>query len=363
MTEQITSPPPTEPPTEAPTETPAEAQSLDEMLAAALPEEEATEEATPAAPVTEAVPAQAAEPEVAPDAAPTPRSITVKTDHAEREVDFDALLKTDEGRKELKERYEKGYGFDRAVERTKTESYSQGRDQTVAWMRSKGFEPKQNPAAPGGWEIVPIVQAATPAAEASPPAATPDQSAERIALEEKANEGNVAAIRELARIDATAAAEKAAAEQFAKFDTWRDGLTRQAQEAQQRTKREHAEQVVTVDIRKAITARAKSFEGPTQDATLRIAQAVERDALTKARTDARTLEDVIAVVNQAADDLDARREHWLTQVANQPKPAAPAPTLDGTPPGVTDPASNRSPDYQDDADWDAAIAASAGGTP
>lgn len=262
------------------------------------------------------------------------RALKVKLDHEEREIDLDALWASEDGRKELKERYEKGYGFDRAVERARQESFRRGQDATVKWLDMQGFRVRQNPAVEGGWEIVPK-QAATPATPTPEPVAKPDAASVRARLEHVATYGDendpagqIKAIRELARMDA----EEAASAKFAAFNEWKAQQERQAQEAQAARQRAQAEAHVQAQIKAAVEARAKSFEGPDQD---RQVQRVVALAMAKARTDARDMDDVIAIVHEAANDLDQRREHWLRQVAKPAdKPKSPPPSLDGVPTGA-----------------------------
>jgi len=265
------------------------------------------------------------------------RAFKVKLDHEEREVDLDALWATEDGKKELRERYEKGYGFDRAVERAKQDALRQGQVETVAWMKSRGFTFTQNPMS-GQWEIQ-APQAATPAASLTPPVATPDPAKDRARLEHVATYGDetdpaaqVRAIRELAKFDAT----DAASAKFAEFENWRATMSRQAQEARATTQRETVERNVLTSVQTAIEARAKSFEGPDKDR--QIARTIA-SAMSKAKTDAKTMDEVFAIVTQAADDLDVRRDFWMKQAATPALPTKatpkPTPSLDGVPAGMS----------------------------
>lgn len=280
------------------------------------------------------------QPAAEPTTAAERRAFKIKVDHEEREIDLDAEWADESRRAKLRETWEKGLGFDRVVGRTRQEAHTQGRDQTLAWIKSQGYDIVQNPMT-GQWTVVPPQQVATPAGGPPASAATPSPTAERARLEKIATygddndpEGQIKAIRALARLDA----EEAAKAKFREFEEWKDALARRAQEEHRARVTAQAEQEVRQQIETAIAARAKSFEGPERERQIERAIAL---AMLKARSDAKTLDDVLAVVNQAADDLDARREHWLRQAAT-PAPAAkkpparkPTPSLDGVPAGAT----------------------------
>lgn len=282
------------------------------------PETAPETEAQPAAPET---PAEAAE----------RRALKVKLDHQEKEIDLDALWATEEGRKELRERYEKGYGFDRAVERAKQESFTTGREATLKWLAAQGYRVRANPAVDGGWEIV-GPQAATPAPASPASAATPTpaqptrQELEHLATYGDENDpaGQIKAIRALAKMDA----EEAASAKFRAFEEWRAQQTRQAQEAQAASARAQAEAHVKSQIQAALEARAKSFDGPDRERQVARIAAL---AMAKARTDAQHIDDVIAVVHEAANDLDQRRDYFLKQAAKPAETRSPPPSLDGVP--------------------------------
>ena len=310
------------------------------------------EETTPPPDLTETT---TVAPTDATDTAPTdadvvPRKFSVKLDHEDREIDFDALLATDEGKAELKERYEKGYGFDRAVARARQEA----QDATLKWFEARGYKPSQVPGAPGGWEVV-GPRAATPATAAPEPAAKPDPADNRAELEHIATYGKdddpaaqVKAIRRLSQLDA----QEAVAKQSKEFDDWKAGQTRSTQDAQQQAKRVSAENDCRAFIRKTIVARAKSFEGPDQ---ARQAQRAMDLAFNLARTSARDLDEVASVVNAYANDLDARKAHWRESLAKQTPTKEAPPSLSGTPSGATDTDPTEGLEYKEDADWDAAI--------
>jgi len=113
-------------------------------------------------------------------------------------------------------------------------------------------------------------------------------------------------------------------------------MSRQAQEARATTQRETVERNVLTSVQTAIEARAKSFEGPDKDR--QIARTIA-SAMSKAKTDAKTMDEVFAIVTQAADDLDVRRDFWMKQAATPALPTKatpkPTPSLDGVPAGMS----------------------------
>jgi len=130
-------------------------------------------------------------------------------------------------------------------------------------------------------------------------------------------------------------AEEAANEKFKGFEAWKATTMQQAQQAQAAQKREGMERRVLGTVQAAVEARAKSFDGPDKDRQI---ARITSLAMTKAKTDARSMDEVLSIVTQAADDLDARREFWKQEAATPPAASAtptpkPTPSLDGVPAG------------------------------
>ena len=229
----------------------------------------------------------------------------------------------------------------------------------MAWFKSRGIEVRPNPGAPGGWEVISEAVAnrstETPAQVAKPDPAEERAKLERVALYGDENDpaAQVKAIRRLTQLDA----EEAAAKRFKEFEEWKNGQSRNAEQSRMRAERESAEKHARSLIRDAIVARAKSFDGPDR---VRQAERAMSLAMHKATTNAKDFDEVIAVVNHYADDLDARRAHFAESLAKTPPAPTPAPSLDGTPSGAPKSDPTAGLDYSEDDHWDAAIAASRG---
>lgn len=274
--------------------------------------------------------------------APTKRTFKVKLDHEEQEIDLDAEWADEAKRKALVERFEKGYGHDRVVERErKTAAETAHRAAidaaTKAWnefLNDNNCDVVRDPGSKHGWKVVPR-QVATPAQTTPDPLATE----EKALLTKWEGEGLTAAeftrLREIDRlrakqetigeIEARRAKEKADAEAA-------EATRRQTTEAEQQaqTRREAADQWLTTETDKFIAARAKSLEGPDKDRRIaRVRQLARAAAYAEASRQGSTDESVIAAAKAAvweeADDLDLRS-----------KPAEPAkpqpPTVVGTAP-------------------------------
>ena len=275
-------------------------------------------------------PPAAAPVEAAPPPPPARKSVKVKLDHEEQEID-ESWFADEEKSKRLKETYEKGYGSDRRVARERDEAAKVARADTARqyreWLASHGYETVQDATHPSGWKLVSKQVAMTAKDTAEDPLAK--EEADLNAKIEAAEIVDPKWLRRLGQIDAIRAKDDALkswrAEQAATEQSARAVRDAEAHKTQSAKIQEEAEKWVLGETDKFIAARAKSFEGPDSD---RRGARIRSLALAAATKAASRGEDAIAaaraVVFEEADDLDARVNAWRGSLGNPPaKPEAP----------------------------------------
>lgn len=324
---------PTPTPSAAPQATPAapaapeRPKSLDEALdRVTKPAQEAPKAAAPAE--TAATP-------------PARRSVKVKLDKEEEEID-ETWFADEAKAKRLKENFEKGYGSDRRVEREREEARKATAKTWADWLRSQGYEMAQDPTNPSGWKLV-AKQVAKPAA------ATPDDS-DPLAMEEKGLREKIKAAEvvdpdwliRLSEIRAERAKQGAMkeweAKQEAQAQKVREARESEDRTTQQKAMRERALSAVNAEIGKTIEARAKSFDGPDKERRLTRLRALAVAASEEAAADqSKDWDAVLAAAKQVvldeADDLDARVKHYRESLSQQPQRPEATPIIGTTPAG------------------------------
>lgn len=271
-------------------------------------------------------------------AAPAKPKRTFKFDHTEEEVD--ATWLDDEAKwTRLKEYAERGYGHERVVKRTQSETAEAVR---IAWnklLAKNGFDVVQDPSdTEFGWKVVQRQQAATPAAQ-TPADPLAKEEADLIPL---AEQGDVNAILRLRKIDHERAKLAAASAKDAAIQEWesrqREAAAKAAAEREAKDNYERAEKYTYDEIDRRIAARAKSFDGPNAE---RHKARIRSLAFEAARAAAGRGEDFIkaaqSVVFDEADDMDARERHYRDTLPTAPNPPASAPVVGTTPAGGAGP--------------------------
>jgi hypothetical protein len=271
------------------------------------------------------------------------RSVKVKLDKEETEID-DSWFADEEKSKRLKETFEKGYGFDRAVERARSEATELSKRQWNDWIKAQPFNMVQDSTAPSGWKLVPK-QVAMPAEVPTDPLAK--EEAELQAKIDAAEIVDPKWLRRLSQIDAERAKLGAVKE-------WDARLAAVTQKAQAEKTRADAEAWLNGEIDKSLTARAKSFEGP--DSSRRSVRIRATAFAAGEQAAMRGLDPIAAaqaVVSEEANDLDARQAAWRASLSQAVPQTSPPPVLGATPAGAN--GTGKSPDLNTDEGWDQAF--------
>lgn len=250
--------------------------------------------------------------------APAKPKRAFKFDHAEEEADETWFA--DEAKwTRLKDLAEKGYGSDRRIERTRTETRE---SLNKAWndcAAENGFDVVPAPGTKSGWKFVAKQQPATPAAATT-------ETADPLAKEEAEIRARVktqeATGEDFVRL--TEIAEKRA--KLSAITEWEAKQAAQTAEAAARKSHEDAKGWLFGEVDKFIAARAKSFDGPDQARrTARLRMAAFTAGLTAAEQGRQALDAAKAVIFEEADDLDARTAHYRASLPTQSvKPEAPS---------------------------------------
>lgn len=240
-----------------------------------------------------------------PAAGPTPaetkrRLLKVKIDHEEKEIDLEAEYDDEGKRKTLAETYQKGYGYDRALERARSEQAQAVRQAWTEFAEDHGYAVVEAPGTKWGWKLAPK-QATTPATATSPD--TDPLTTEEREIQAKIDAADVVDpkwLRRLSQIDAERA-------RLAAIKEWEGKQSAAAQEAQRARRYEEAKAWMNGEIEKLVTARTKSFDGlsPVRLARLRQAAFAAAEAAAKAGQDPEAA--AKSVIFDEANELDAIR--------------------------------------------------------
>lgn len=285
----------------------------------------------PAAPASESQPsgaATSAQPETAstaPAAGSTPaaarRLLKLKLDHEEKEIDLDAEYDDEGKRKTLAETYQKGYVYDRALERARTEEAQKVRKAWNEFAADHQMEIVEAPGTKWGWKMVPK-QVTTPAAQTASPDADP-LTKEEAEIRARIEAADVVDWKDLDRLS-DIKAERAKLAAIKEYESRTNAATQAATAA---SRYEEAKKWMNGEIGTLVSARTKSFEGVSE----RRMSALRQQAFAAGEAAAKAGQDPVAaakaVIFEEANDLDAIRG----QAARQPTPAAAQPKPNGVP--------------------------------
>lgn len=313
------------------------------------------------APSSETPASPAPAPAPATPAAETPprRAVKVKLDHEEKEID-ESWLSDEEKSKDLREKYQKGYAYDRAVARTAQEKFAEGQRAVAQSLIERGFtfKPKvANPQTLADYEVIPPAVTTPQKVDQAQTTADPELDAltkREKELVPKVRQGDAEAAEELTSVRADLAALRHTKALEAKFKAQEQEMTRKAQEAQRETEKKSYESNVDAALIEAINARTKSFEGvedKVANDVRSIVWTLAREATIRNNGDVETAKQNAAVLMNSIEGYVASRIKHLTATAT---PTAPQ-VIGGSPASAKSTATNKTPSIHDN-DWmDAAL--------
>jgi len=275
-----------------------------------------------------------------PTSAAAKRLLKLKLDHEEREIDLEAEYDDETRRAELVKQLQKGYGFERAIERTREEVRTANVKSWNEWLSSHGYDVVRDDKHPSGWKLSARQQVTTPAAEVDPLTKEEQELSARI----ESGDATLAEVARHAKVCAAISTREALKERDEAQARSRLQETEKTRSAETRSQ---AEKWLNGEIDKSLAAHTKSFEGWTSRQLANLKANAFKAGETAAAEGKNPVEAANAYVLAEKQDAEALRDSWRKSLtATPPQPTA-APLVGGAPGGGTSKAKTIDAAYDD----------------